>query len=678
MLSVFVLNCIFCATAPAQQKMTPEFLWKLGRVSHPRVSPDGKEVVFQVKHYNLQLNKGNSDIYKENLQSGATILLAKDSANETSGVWSADGSKIFYLNDKGGSSQLWSMNADGSNQVKETNLDYDINAFDISPDGGMIWISADIKVDKTVKEQNPDLNKTTGRIYDDLMYRHWDAWADGTYAHILIAGFKNGKATGVWKDIMQGERYDSPLKPKGGEEEIAWSPDEKKIAYTCKKLFGKEYAVSTNSDVYVYDVASGETTNLTEGMNGYDQDPVFSPDGTKLIWRSQERNGHEADRDRLFLYDFTTKNKKELTKGFDYNIEASAFSKKGNLIYMLVDANATINLFSIDLSPAAKNPFRQITKDVADHTELSVSAYDKNDIVVTSRMSMSEPNELFFIDLKTGSSKQITTTNNNLLYTVKLAKAEKRMIKATDGKDILTWIIYPPDFDPAKKYPALLYCQGGPQSSLGQFFSYRWNFQLMAANGYIVVAPNRRGVPSFGQQWTDEISRDWAGQCMNDYLSAIDSMSKEPFVNKEKLGAVGASFGGYSVFWLEGHHNKRFKAFIAHDGVFNLESMYGGTEETWFNNHEFGGPYWEGAPDYEKFSPHKFVKKWDTPILIITSEKDYRVPYEQGLEAFTAARMLNIPARLLTFPDENHWVLKPQNSVLWQRTFFGWLDKYLK
>jgi dipeptidyl aminopeptidase/acylaminoacyl peptidase len=667
-------------TMPAlsQDKMTPEFLWKLGRVSEPQLSADGKECLYNIRRISLELNKGNSDIWKVNLQSGASTQMTSDSANETGARWSHDGKKIFYLCDKGGSSQLWSMNADGSNQQKESNFEFDINAFGISGNGSMIWIATDVQVDKTVKELNPDLPKTTGRIYDDLMYRHWDTWSNGTYSHLMVSKFENGKITGVPNDIMRGERYDTPMKPDGGEEQIAWSNDGKLLAYTCKKSSGKEYAISTNSEIYIYDVAKDITTNLTEGMNGYDKDPVFSSDGNKLLWRSQEENGNESDRDRLFLYDFTAKTKTDLTEGFDYSVNTAAFNTSGNIIYMIVGIKATENLFIYDLSVKSKNPLRQITSDVADHTALSVSSDGKNDIVVTSRMSISEPTELFTIDLKAGTSKQVTFTNKQLLNSIKLARVEKRMIRTTDNKDMLTWIIYPPDFDATKKYPTLLYCQGGPQSTVSQFFSYRWNFQLMAANGYIVVAPNRRGLPSFGEEWNDEISRDWGGQCMNDYLSAIDSMAKEPFVNKDKLGAVGASFGGFSVFWLAGHHNKRFKVFIAHDGTFNFESMYGGTEELWFNNHEFGGPYWNGYVDYKKFSPHLFVKNWDTPILIITNEKDYRVPYEQGLEAYTAARMMNVPARLLTFPDENHWVLKAQNSVLWQRTFYGWLDKYLK
>jgi len=662
----------------AQNIITPEFLWKLGRVSDPRLSPDGKDALYNIRRYDLKLNKGNSDIWKVNLQSLAATQLTSDSSNETSARWSSDGKKIFYLCDKGGSSQLWSMNADGSNQAKETNLENDINAFGISANGDMIWIAQDIKLDKMAKDLYPDLPKTSGRVFDDLMYRHWDTWADGTYSHILIAKFDNGKIIGSPNDIMKGERYDSPLKPMGGDEQIVWSADGKTLAYTCKKLFGKEYAVSTNSDIYLYDVATAQTTNLTEGMNGYDMDPQFSPDGTKLIWRSMEEAGNESDRPRLFIYDFKTKEKKELTKDFDYHVEAASFNNKGNLIYFIAGVKATENIYSYNLDTKGINPLKQITNDIADHTAITISSDGKNDVLVTSRMAIDQPTELFYIDSK-NQSKQITFTNKDILSTVKLAKVEKRMIKATDGKDILNWIIYPPDFDAKKKYPTLLYCQGGPQSTVSQFFSYRWNFQLMAANGYIIVAPNRRGLPSFGKEWNDEISGDWGGQCMNDLLSSIDSMAKEPFVNKDKLGCIGASFGGYSAYWLEGHHNKRFKAFIAHDGVFNLESMYGATEELWFPDHEFGGPYWKTSrSDYQKFSPHHYIRNWDTPILIITSEKDFRVPVEQGFEAYTAARLQNIPARLLTFPDEGHWILKPQNSVLWQRVFYDWLDKYLK
>jgi dipeptidyl aminopeptidase/acylaminoacyl peptidase len=675
-LSVAIALTCFAANA---QVVTPEFLWKLGRVSDPQLSPAGTAAIYNVKTYNLEANSGKSAIWTVNLTTGAATKVVVDSINGSSARWSNDGKKIYFLSAKSGSSQLWSVNADGSGLSQVSNFSYDVNAYGVSASGNMIWYSTDVKVDKTPKDLNPDLPKTTGRIYDDLNYRHWDTWADGTYSHVFVAKFDNGKIDSG-KDIMEGERFDSPMKPDGGDEQISWSADGKMLAYTCKKLVGKEYAVSTNSEIYVYDVAKGITTNITDGLPGYDKDPRFSPDGTKITWKCQLVAGNESDQQHLYIYDLATKKREQLVKDFDYNVEMAEWNKRGNKIYFMAGIKATENIFSYDLDPKAKQPLRQITNDEANHIAFSLAANTKGeDVLITARQSISEPTEVFSIDLKTGAAKQITFTNKEILTTVKLARVEKRMIKSTDNKEILTWVIYPPDFDAKKKYPTLLYCQGGPQSTVSQFFSYRWNFQLMAANGYIVVAPNRRGLPSFGKEWNDQISLDWGGQAMKDLLSAIDSVSKEPFVNKDKLGAVGASFGGYSVYWLAGNHNKRFKAFIAHDGVFNLESM-AATEELWFPNNEFGGMPWntKRMDNYEKHSPHHYVKNWNTPILIITNEKDYRVPYEQGLEAFTAARTMDVPARLLTFPDENHWVLKPQNSVLWQRTFYGWLDKYLK
>ena len=674
-----VVGIIFINSISAQNILAPETLWKLGRVSDPRISPDGKTILYNVRKYDLNENKGKSDIYKINADGTGITAIAADSTDAGTARWSADSKYITYLCGKSGSSQIWTMNPDGSNKRQLSNINGDIGNYSFSPNGAMFWYTTDVKLDKTASEVYPDLPKTTGRIIDELMYRHWDTWADGTYSHVFVSNYENGILS-PGKDIMKDERYDSPLKPMGGDEQIAFSPDGKMLAYTCKKLSGKEYAISTNSDIYLFNIDNGTTSNLTEGMVGYDMNPVFSPDGTKLIWQSMKTPGYEADRDRLFIYDFKTKEKKELTEGYDNNVETATFSHDGKLIYFISGINATEELFSLDLDPKAKQKFRQITSDIADHTGFTIGFNGKQDVIVTSMMSISLPTELFNIDLKTGASKQITFTNKDVWGKLTLAQVRKRMVKATDGKDILTWVIYPPNFDSTKKYPALLYCQGGPQGTVSQFFSYRWNFQMMAAKGYIVVAPNRRGLPSFGQKWNDDITEDWGGQAMKDLLSSIDDVAKEPYVNKDKLGAVGASFGGYSVYWLAGNHNHRFKAFIAHDGVFNFESMYGGTEEIWFPDHDIGGPYWKNPQplSYKKFSPHLFVNNWDTPILIIHSEKYYRVPVDQGMEAFTAAQLHNVPCRWLYFPNENHWVVKPQNSVLWQRIFFDWLDKYLK
>lgn len=676
---LYVALALMTTTAFAQNKLTPETLWKLGRIGGFKLSPDGKSVAYTVRNYNLADNKGNTDMYLMPVAGGETKLIAGTADDESAPQWSTDGSKIYYLNTNGGTSNIWCVNADGSSAKQITTSTTDISGFEIAPSGNMIWMTMEAKVDKTTQDMYPDLPKATGKIYDDLMYRHWTTWEDGSYSHVFIAQFTDGKV-GTTTDIQKGERYDTPLQPNGGSEQISWSNDGKKLAYTCKKSAGKEYAVSTNSDIYVYDVESGKTENVSQGMMGYDMCPRFSNNGKKMLWLSMETAGYEADKNRIMIYDVQTKAKTEATKGYDNNAEGATWSADGNMIYFTSGINATDQLCVYDSRLKSFPPIRQITSNVGDHTGFSLAQNGKETVVVTSMMSISMPTELYKVDLKSGATSQLTSVNKTLLSTLKMGKVEKRMVKTTDGKDMLTWVIYPPDFDASKKYPTLLYCQGGPQSTVSQFFSYRWNFQLMAANGYIIVAPNRRGLPSFGQEWNREISGDWGGQCMRDYLSAIDDVSKEPYVNKDKRGAVGASFGGYSVYWLAGHHEKRFKTFISHCGVFNLESMYGTTEELWFTDFDMGGPYWNTPKPkaYTDFSPIDFVKNWDTPILVIHNEKDFRVPLGQGMEAFTAARYQNIPARFLYFPDEGHWVNKPQNSVLWQREFFRWLDTYLK
>jgi len=672
---------LFSYAANAQNKLTPEMLFKLGRVSEARVSPDGKTVLYNVKTYDIPANRGNSDIYRMDATGASVGRIAAGPEDETAAKWRPDGLRIGYLSDKDGTTQMWEMNPDGSNKVKVTSADGGITNFDYSPKGGYIWYTADVKLDKKPSEIYPDLPKTEGaRIIDNLNYRHWNVWSDYTYSHLFVVPYADGKLTAAALDLMRGERFDTPLKPMGGEEQISFNADETKIAYTCKKLFGTEYAVSTNSDIYVFDLNNKSNENISNGMPGYDVNPSFSPDGKYMIWLSMEVAGYEADRNRIFVYDIATKERKELFTGFDYSVDKAAFNSKSNMVYFIAGINATDQLFSYDMNPKNKKPLRQITNMMADVTGFSASSTAASPVMIVTAMAINQPAEVFSVDLATGMMKQISAVNTAFLSTVKMGTVEKRLIKTTDGMDMLTWVIYPPDFDKTKKYPALLYCQGGPQSTVSQFFSYRWNFELMAANGYIVVAPNRRGLPSFGEKWNDDIKEDWGGQAMSDLLSAIDEVAREPFVDKEKLGAVGASFGGYSVYWLAGHHNKRFKAFIAHCGVFNLESMYGTTEELWFPNYDLGGPYWQNPKpvSYQKFSPHDFVQNWDAPMLVIHNEKDFRVPLGQGMEAFTAAQVNKVPSRFLYFPDEGHWINKPQNSILWQRVFFDWLDRYLK
>jgi len=681
MKKILVLLLVITVNISYSQKLTPELLWKFGRVSDPKISADGKTVLYNVRSYNVAENIGQSDIYSITTAGGTAVNITKSKEDESAARFRPDGKKIGFLcNDNNGITQLWEMNADGSERIQVTSYSSDISNFQYSPLGNMIWFTSDVKVDKTIQDLYPDLPKATGRIYDDLMYRHWNTWEDGAYSHVHIVNYADGKITGQVMDIQTGERFDTPLMPDGGEEQITWSPDGKYIAYTCKKLSGKEYAISTNSDIYLYEIASKKTSNLSDGILGYDVNPSFSPDGTKMIWLSMERPGNESDRNRIMQLNLKTNQKVELTKGFDYNVENADWSADGKMIYFICGINATEQLWSYDLNLKNKKPIRQITNDIGDHQAFTMVTVGKETTIITAMMSISMPTELFKVNLKEGISTQLTFTNKETLSTMKMGNVVKRMVKATDGKQILTWVIYPPDFDATKKYPTLLFCQGGPQSTVNQFFSYRWNFQLMAANGYIVVAPNRRGLPSFGTEWNDQITGDWGGQCMKDLLSSIDDVSKESYVNKDRLGAVGPSFGGYSVYWLAGHHEKRFKTFISHCGVFNLKSMYGSTEETFFNHNEAGGSYWQTPTPktYEQFQPIDFVRNWDTPILVIHNEKDFRVPLNQGLEAFAAARLQNIPAKFLCFPDEGHWVLKPQNSILWQRVFFEWLDKYLK
>ncbi len=516
------------------------------------------------------------------------------------------------------------------------------------------------------------LPEASGRINTDLMYRHWDHWVD-SYSHIFTADY-NGNTLSNHMDIMEGEPWGAPLSPFGGMEQISWSPDSKTIAYTCKKKSGMDYSVSTNSDIYLYGLEDGNTLNISEGMMGFDVAPVFSPNGKMIAWESMERDGYESDKVRMILYDTETSSRKNLSEDFDQN--ATGYAWDGNEdIYFISAHLGSYEIFKLNI---ASGNFKQVTQGI--HNYGSVAIADEK--LITTRQSMSMPTEIFAVHPADGMAEQISFTNKELLDQITMAKVEKRWIKTTDGKDMLTWVIYPPHFDPAKKYPTLLYCQGGPQSMVSQFWSYRWNFQMMAANGYIIVAPNRRGVPGFGQAWNEQISGDYGGQNMKDYLAAIDAVAKEPFVDNEKLGAIGASYGGFSVFWLAGNHDKRFSAFIAHDGMFNFESQYLETEEMWFVNWDLGGAFWEkenkvAMKSYAN-SPHKFIDKWDTPILIIHGELDYRITYTQGMSAFNAAVLRGVPAEFLFFPDENHWVLSPQNGILWQRTFFNWLDKWLK
>jgi len=671
---VFLISLLVAIPAIfSQNKLTPELLWKLGRVSDMQVSPDKKSVLYGITYYNLEENKGNRDLYIIPVNGGTPVNITNTPGSEWNGIWRPDGKKIGYISAESGDPQLWEMNPDGSNKKQITSFEGGITGFAYSPAMTHVLFTRDIKLDKTVNEVYPDLPKADARIIDDLLYRHWNDWHDFAYSHIIVSAYSDGSVSGAL-DILREEKFDTPLTPDGGMEQIAWSPDGQKIAYVCRKLHGKEEAISTNSDIYIFDMKTSITSNITKDMPGYDLDPVFSPDGKKIAWCSMKTPGYESDKKRLMVYDFSSKTYTDVSESFDESVSTLRWNADNNIIYFLSYTKGTCQVFQADVS--AKK-ITQLTKGTHDFTEL----FADGKTALGVKMSMSMPSEIYRIETEKGWSyiDQLTFTNKELLDKIKMGRVEERWITTSDKKKMLVWVIYPPNFDKNKKYPALLYCQGGPQSTVSQFFSYRWNFQMMAANDYIVVAPNRRGLPGFGQEWNDQIALDYGGQNMRDYLTAIDSVSKEPYVNADKLGAVGASYGAFSVYWLAGNHNKRFKAFIAHCGMFNFESWYGTTEEMWFANHDLGGAYWQTPkPKSYDFSPHKFVGNWDTPILVIHGGYDFRIPYTEGMQAFDAAQLQGIPSRFLFFPNETHFVTKPQNSVLWQREFFGWLDKWLK
>lgn len=655
------------------QRMTPEALWAMGRIGDFDVSPDGKKIVYTVAYYSVPQNKSNREVFVMNADGTDNKQITHTSFQENNVKWIKGGSKLAFLSNDDGSSQLYEMNIDGSNRTKLSAYDGDLEGFKFSPDEKKILFIAQVKTIKSTADKYPDLPKASGIIVKDLMYKHWDEWVT-TAPHPFIADFDGNSLTNI-SDIMQGEPYESPMKPFGGIEQLAWNTSSDKVAYTSRKLTGKAYALSTNSDIYEYDLKTKITRNLTQGMMGYDTNPQYSPDGKSIAWQSMERDGYEADQNRLFVMDLKTGSKRFVSKAFESNVDAFQWNKDSKSIYFTGVWHAEEHIYNVNLKT---EKVKQITTGQYDYD--GVSLFGKQ--LISKRHSMSSGDEIYAINPANGATKQLTFENKHIYDQVEMGRVEERWIKTTDGKDMLTWVIYPPKFDPNKKYPTLLYCEGGPQSPVSQFWSYRWNFQMMAANDYIIVAPNRRGLPGFGNAWNEEISGDYGGQCMKDYLSAIDEVSKEPFVDRDHLGCVGASFGGFSVYWLAGHHNKRFKAFIAHDGIFNLEMQYLETEEMWFANWDMGGAYWEkeNATAQKTFatSPHKFIDKWDTPILCIHSEKDYRILASQAMAAFDGALLRGVPAELLIYPDENHWVLKPQNGILWQRTFFEWLDRWLK
>ena len=682
----------------SSDRMTPEALWAMGRIVGAQSSPDGKRIVYQVAYYSVKANKSHHMLFVMNADGSNKRCLTTSASNETDAEWIENGTKIAYLF-KG---QVWKMNADGSEKQQLSFGKEPLSGFRFSPDGKQVILLRDLPYHGTIQKNPDDLPLTTGLVINDLNYRHWDHYVT-SISHPFLAAVVDGKIQEGY-DMLQGEPYECPMAPFGGIEQLAWSPDSRFIAYTCRKREGRAYAISTDSDIYLYDVATRSTRNLckpegyqepainptksmaSQAVNnqsadcnvGYDQNPCFSPDGKYVAWQSMARNGYESDRNRLLVYNLATGEKRYVTESLDTNVDAFCWGKDSRTLHFLACWHACVHVYQTDLQGRVK----QLTDGCYDYG--SIQPLGSTDQLLVTRHSMSHPDDLYRITLqKKPQVVQLTDENSHIFNQLTLGKVTQRWVKTTDGKQMLVWVILPPHFDETKQYPTLLFCEGGPQSPVSQFWSYRWNFQIMAAHGYIIVAPNRRGLPGFGSAWNEQISGDWTGQCMNDYLSAIDDAASLPYVDRNRMGAVGASFGGFSVYYLAGHHDGRFKCFIAHDGAFNLESMYTDTEEAWFSNWEYEDAYWNtdrsaNARRTYDASPHKFVDKWDTPILCIHGEKDYRINANQGFGAFNAARLKGIPAQLLLFPDENHWVLKPQNGILWQRTFFDWLQRWLQ
>lgn len=680
----------------AAGRLTPEVMWKMSRAGGSSLSPDGRTLLYQQTDYSISENRGVTTLWTLDMESKRTTRLTDTSSNNLSAQWNADGSAIYFLSDRSGTMQVWRMNASGGDATRITGDGDgegvpDVEGFGVSPDERHIWWVQTVHVAaRKSSDLYEDMPRSKARIYDDLMARHWDYWDEGDYRHIFVGELGAGTVTGGTDIIGPDAPWDAPLAPYFDMAEIAWNHAGTMLAYTCKPLTGTAYAVSTDSDIFVYSLESGATQNICKpvgieskrhDMPGYDKYPVWSPDDRYIAFRSMRRAGNESDKERLFVYDCRTALMRDLTCGFDYNA-ANVVWEDGRTLLFIAPIEATHQICRVQL-PAENATCGTIDVEVLTSGDHDINAFTAAAGRIAAEVcTISMATEFFEADPADGSLTQLSQINRAVYDAVKMGQVQKRWVETTDGKQMLTWVILPPDFDPSEKYPVLLYCQGGPQSVVSQFWSYRWNFQLMAAQGYVVVAPNRRGLPSFGQEWLDQISGDYSGQNIRDYLSAVDDVAREPWADRDRMGCVGASYGGYSVFFLAGNHDRRFKAFVAHCGIFDFDSMYGETEELWFVNNDYGGPYWDttNATAQRSYanSPHKFVAKWDTPILIFTGEKDFRIPYTQSLEAFTAARVRGIPARLVEFEDEAHQVFKPQNSLVWNREFFGWLDRYVK
>ncbi len=651
-------------------RMTPETLWSIGSVSLADVSPDKTKVLYTVSWTDIKENKSHKEVFIMNTDgSNKSQLTFDNDHNESNVLWRPDGQKIGFIKQD----QLWEITPDGQHLEQISDLEGGLTGFRYAPDMKHIMYTKMVTLHPEIRQPYADMPKADVRKITDLMYRHWDHYVDGEFSHIFITDYSNKITDG--KDIMEGEMWEAPMRPFSGIEDITWHPSGQELIYACRKKTGKNYAFSTNSDLYCYNLETEKTINLTQGIMGYDNAPVFSNDGKTMAWQSMERDGYEADVVRLAQMNWDSK---AITFYDNDNLNPSGFSFDENdeTIYFTSVWHARYNIYAYTIKTGE---LRQITNADANYGSVA----DAGSHLITTRQAHTYPTDIFNVDKKSGEAQNISEVNKPILDQITMGETQEHWIETSDGKQMLVWLILPPNFDPQKKYPTLLYCQGGPQSAVSQFWSKRWNFQNFVANDYIIVAPNRRGLPGFGREWNEAISTDYGGQCMKDYLTAIDYFAKEPFVDESKLGAIGASFGGFSVYWLAGNHEGRFKTFVSHDGIFNSESMYLETEEMWFVHWDMGGNFWDknniaAQKETYKASPHHFVQNWDTPIMVIHGGKDYRIPETQGMQAFNAAKIMGLDAELLEFPEENHWVLQAQNGIVWQRSVVDWLDKYLK
>lgn len=707
----FFIAALFCINSNSMageknvnipnDRLTPEKLWSMGRIGSTVMSPDGVNILYTLTNYNIKANKGHTAIYLLNSETNKVVRITTSSdKSESEPTFIDSGKKIAYLSaNDDGINQLWTVDIDGANRSCISNETTNIESFLFSPDEKHVVLIHNIPTETSIDKNDEDLPLATGMVINELMYKHWDQYVR-SIPHPFIAKFDGNQITDA-HDILKGQPYECPSAPFGGIEELAWCPNSKSLAYALRKKTGRDYAISTDSDIYLYELSSGKTKNLCKPENytptpvdptrslenqikygaedynlGYDNKPQFSPNGKFIAWTSMEHDGYESDRTRLCVYEFATGKKTYVTESFDSGVNDFIWNRNSKELYFSGVWHGKTNLYSTTL----KGKVQQITDDVCDYSLVGITPSNKK--LLAKKQSMSHADEIYFVNIESGEATQLSFVNKSIYDELTFGKVEERWVNTTDGQKELCWVVYPPHFDKNRKYPTLLFCEGGPQSPVSQFWSFRWNFQIMAANDYIIIAPNRRGLPGFGHEWLTEISGDYTGLCMSDYLSAIDDIAKEPYVDKDHLGCVGASFGGYSVYWLAGHHDKRFKCFIAHDGIFNTQQQYMETEEMWFANWDLGSAPWIKSDDkMQKVysdSPHLSVDKWDTPILCIHGQRDFRIEYTQAESAFNAARLRGIPAQMLLYPDENHWVLKPQNAILWQRTFFRWLDKWLK